>query len=139
MYRSASACFFACQPLTSERSTLARVTVYWRGEGSGEHASWNGKRLRESHCAVDPKKIPYGSKVVFPDATCVVVDRGPDVVKRKAASSIGFLIPKKGACLGKCASTFHDGANFNTRKQAGYQTRSHKKSGIIAEEYCQQR
>ena len=80
---------FACQPLTSERSTLARVTVYWRGEGSGEHASWNGKRLRESHCAVDPKKIPYGSKVVFPDATCVAVDSGPDVVKRKAARSCG--------------------------------------------------
>jgi hypothetical protein len=51
---------FACQPLTSERSTLARVTVYWHGEGSGgEPASWNGERLRESHCAVDPKKIRF--------------------------------------------------------------------------------
>ena len=60
----------ACQPLTSQRSTLARVTVYWRSEGSGEHASSNGVRLREAHCAVGPKKIPYGSKVVFPDATC---------------------------------------------------------------------
>jgi len=79
----------ACQSLTSERSTLARVTVYWRGDGSGDHASSNGVRLREAHCAVDPKRIPYGSKVVFPDATCVAVDSGSDVVNRKAARSSG--------------------------------------------------
>ena len=79
----------ACQSLTSERSTLARVTVYWRGDGSGDHASSNGARLREAHCAVDPKRIPYGSKVVFPDATCVAVDSGSDVVNRKAARSSG--------------------------------------------------
>ena len=76
---------FACQAFSAEHSVLARVTIYWRGEGSGEHASWNGARLREGHCAVDPKKIPYGSKVVFPDATCVAVDSGPGVVNRNAA------------------------------------------------------
>jgi 3D (Asp-Asp-Asp) domain-containing protein len=75
----------ACQPFTSGRSTLARVTVYWRSESSGEHASSNGARLREAYCAVDPKKIPYGSKVIFRDATCLAVDTGPDVVNRKAA------------------------------------------------------
>ena len=78
---------FACQPFTSEHSTLARVTVYWRGDGSGDHASSNGVRLCESHCAVDPKKIPYGTKVAFPDATCLAVDTGSDVVNRKAARS----------------------------------------------------
>jgi len=57
---------FACQQLTSEHSTLARVTVYWRGEGSGgEHASSNGGRLRESHCAVDPKKFIMVAKLSF--------------------------------------------------------------------------
>ncbi len=80
---------FACQALAGEHSALARITVYWHGEGSGEHASWNGARLRNGHCAVDPKKIPYGSKVVFPDAACVAVDCGPDVVNRKAARSCG--------------------------------------------------
>ena len=80
---------FGCQSLTSQHSTLARVTVYWRGEGSGELASSNGRQLREAHCAVDPKKIPYGSKVVFPDATCIAVDSGPDVINRKAARSSG--------------------------------------------------
>jgi 3D (Asp-Asp-Asp) domain-containing protein len=80
---------FACQAFAAEHSALARVTVYWHGEGSGEHASWNGAPLRDEHCAVDPKKIPYGSRVVFRDATCVAVDSGPDVVNRKAARSRG--------------------------------------------------
>jgi 3D (Asp-Asp-Asp) domain-containing protein len=91
---------FGCQPFTGERSTLARVTVYWRGEGSGgDHASWNGERLREPHCAVDPKKIPYGSKVVLPDATCVAVDTGPAVVNRKAARSCGGNAAERNAIV----------------------------------------
>ena len=81
--------FLACQAFAGEHSAFARVTVYWHGEGSGEHASWNGTRLRDGHCAVDPHKIPYGSKVVFRDAACVAVDTGPDVVNRKAACSCG--------------------------------------------------
>ena len=80
---------FACQAFAAEQSALARVTVYWRGEGSGEDASWNGTQLRDGHCAVDPHKIPYGSNVIFRDATCVAVDTGPDVVNRKAARSCG--------------------------------------------------
>jgi hypothetical protein len=80
---------FACQLFPNERTALARVTVYWPGEGSGKSAAWNGARLRESHCAVDPKKIPYGSKITFGDAECMAVDTGPDVVRRKAARSLG--------------------------------------------------
>jgi 3D (Asp-Asp-Asp) domain-containing protein len=72
-----------------EQPLLARVTVYWRSEGSGESASSNGVRLREGHCAVDPKKIPFGSRVVFDDACCVAVDSGPAVVSRKAARLSG--------------------------------------------------
>ena len=80
---------FACQSFPSDRTALARVTVYWPGEGSGRAAAWNGARLRESDCAVDPKKIPYGSKVTFGDGECMATDTGPDVVKRKAARSLG--------------------------------------------------
>ena len=76
---------FACQVFAGEHSALAGVTVYWPGEGSGANAAWNGARLREGHCAVNPKKIPYGSKVVFHDAECLAVDTGPAVVNRKAA------------------------------------------------------
>jgi 3D (Asp-Asp-Asp) domain-containing protein len=77
------------QIFADEHSTLARVTVYWKERASGANAAWNGVKLREGHCAVDPRKIPYGSKVVFQDAECVAVDTGPDVVNRKAARVSG--------------------------------------------------
>jgi 3D (Asp-Asp-Asp) domain-containing protein len=70
-----------------EEPMLARVTSYWAGEGP-KYAS-TGRRLRAGHCAVDPKRIPYGSKVVFPDQTCTAVDTGPAVVSRKAARLCG--------------------------------------------------
>jgi hypothetical protein len=90
----------AGQLVANEQSTLARVTVYWHGEGSGEHAAWNGTQLREEHCAVDPKRIPYGSKVVFPDAEeCVAVDSGPDVINRKAARSLGRKAAERNAIV----------------------------------------
>jgi 3D (Asp-Asp-Asp) domain-containing protein len=89
----------ACQLLTAGHSTLARVTVYWRGNGSGEHARWTGERLHEEHCAVDPKKIPYGSKVVFGDATCVAADSGPDVINRKAARLAGRTVAERNALV----------------------------------------
>src|SRR5438094_7015791 len=88
-----------CQPFAGEHSVLVRISVYWHGEGSGEHASWNGTRLRDGHCAVDPRKIPYGSKVVFPDAACVAVDSGPDVVNRKAARSCGRNAAERNAIV----------------------------------------
>ncbi len=78
-----------------EQSLFARVTVYWaNGDGGSdrwtrEHKSATGTRLRAGHCAVDPRRIPYGSKVVFPDGACVAVDTGPDVINRKAARKTG--------------------------------------------------
>src|SRR5436305_13965167 len=90
---------FACQVFADEHSAFARITVYWHREGSVEHASWNGARLRTGHCAVDPKKIPYASKVVFPDAACVAVDSGPDVVNRKAARSCGRNAAERNAIV----------------------------------------
>ena len=70
-----------------EESVLARVTSYWAGEGP-KYAS-TGRRLRAGHCAVDPKRIPYGGKVVFPDRACTAVDTGPAVISRKAARLCG--------------------------------------------------
>ena len=70
-----------------EQSVLARVTSYWASEGS--RIASTGRRLRSGHCAVDPKRIPYGSKVVFPDAVCTAVDTGTAVVSRKAARLCG--------------------------------------------------
>lgn len=82
-----------------EQSILVRITGYWRGEGSGERAAWNGARLRAGHCAVDPKKIPYGSKVVFPDMECLAVDTGPAVVSRKSARYCGRNTVQKNALV----------------------------------------
>src|SRR5215470_4547346 len=90
---------FTHQPFASDRTALARVTVYWPGEGSGKSASWNGASLRENHCAVDPKKIPYGSRISFGDAECMAVDTGPDVVKRKAARLCGRTATERSAIV----------------------------------------
>ena len=87
------------QSVARERAALARVTVYWPSEGSGRAAAWNSARLREGHCAVDPTKIPYGSKVVFSDATCMATDTGPDVVNRKAARSCGKTAAERNAIV----------------------------------------
>ena len=91
--------FVACHGFASEHSALARVTVYWNSKRSGANAAWNGARLREGHYAVDPKKIAYGSKVVFEDAECVAVDSGPDVVNRKAARSCGRNAAERNAIV----------------------------------------
>lgn len=93
------ASIFACQLFGSDSTALARVTVYWPGEGSGKSAAWNGARLRENHCAVDPKRIPYGSRVFFGDDECTAVDSGPDVVKRKAARSLGRTAAERNAIV----------------------------------------
>lgn len=94
------ALLLACESFGAEHSVLARVTVYWHREvRSGDYAAWNGTPLREGHCAVDPKKIPYGSKVVFPDAECVAVDSGPAVVNRKAAWLCGRKAVERNAIV----------------------------------------
>ncbi len=84
--------------LAREESLLARITVYWPGEGQLRACS-NGARLRSGHCAVDPKRIPYGSRVLFPDAACVAVDSGPAVVSRKAARVAGRTASQRNAIV----------------------------------------
>src|SRR5256885_10239534 len=85
---------FAAPVFATESSLLARITVYWPGEGQVRACS-NGARLRAGHCAVDPKRIPYGSHVLFPDTTCLAVDSGPAVVSRSAARSRARTLPHR--------------------------------------------
>jgi 3D (Asp-Asp-Asp) domain-containing protein len=103
---------FVADPSMSarEQSLLARVTVYWPFGGESQHASCNGARLQNGHCAVDPKKIPYGSKVVFPDTTCVAVDSGPAVISRLAARKCGKTAEQREALV--------IDRYFETKKQA---------------------
>jgi hypothetical protein len=93
------ALLLAAPAVAREESFLARVTVYWRGGSSGERAFWNGARLRPGHCAVDPKKIPFGSKIVFDDGIFTAVDTGPDVVNRRAARLSGRTPRQRGAVV----------------------------------------
>ena len=90
---------FVSPVFAGEHSAFARVTVYWKSEGSGANAAWNGTRLHDGHCAVDPKKIPYGSHVLFHDADCLAVDTGPHVVNRKAARAIGRNAAERNAIV----------------------------------------
>jgi hypothetical protein len=83
---------------------LARVTVYWPGEG-GDHytkrcLSSSGVRLRDGHCAVDPEIIPYGSVVKIPGmGKYVAVDTGAAVVARRAARAAGRTPDERNALV----------------------------------------
>ena len=77
-------------------SLLARITVYWARGGRGadrytrEYKSATGLHLKQGHCAVDPRKIPYGSRVILPDGSALAaVDTGSAVQNRKAARRSG--------------------------------------------------
>ncbi len=99
-----------------EQSVLARVTVYWAKGGSGsdrytrQHKTATGVRLKSGHCAVDPRRIPYGSQVIFPDGRFLAVDTGTAVINRKAARLAGRTKAEKSAPV---IDRF-----FETKKQA---------------------
>ena len=92
-------------PAPREQSLLARVTVYWASGGRGsdrytqKHKCATGVRLRVGHCAVDPRRIPYGSKVVFPDGVLTAVDTGMAVRNRKAARRSGRTVAQRNAIV----------------------------------------
>src|SRR5260370_15185480 len=89
---------FAAPIFAREESLLARITVYWPGEAQVRACS-NGARLCAGHCAVDPKRIPFGSHVLFPDAACIAVDNGRAGLSRKAAPATGHTISPRNAIL----------------------------------------
>ena len=73
-------------------AVLARITVYWASGGAGSdsdtrnHRCATGARLRNGHCAVDPRRIPFGSRILLPTGeTLAAVDTGTAVRNRKAA------------------------------------------------------
>jgi 3D (Asp-Asp-Asp) domain-containing protein len=88
-----------------EQSILARVTVYWASGGGGSdrwtrrHICSTGARLRAGHCAVDPRRIPYGSRVTLPDGPLLAVDTGSAVVSRKAARRSGRTAQERSALV----------------------------------------
>lgn len=110
--------------IAREQTMLARVTVYWAKGGIGfdrhtrQHKTSTGTRLRPGHCAVDPRRIPYGSHVAFPDGRrCVAVDTGTAVKNRKAARLLGRSARERSALV---IDHF-----FETKEQACAWERSH--------------
>jgi 3D (Asp-Asp-Asp) domain-containing protein len=88
-----------------EQTMLARGTVYWASGGGGsdhwsrKHICATGARLRAGHCAVDPRRIPYGSRVTLPDGPLLAVDTGSAVVSRKAARRSGRTASERSALV----------------------------------------
>ena len=84
-------------------SRLARVTVYWPDDGdfyTRNRKSSTGIRLRDGHCAVDPKVIPYGSVVNVPGiGNLIAVDTGGAVISRRAARLAGRTREQRGAIV----------------------------------------
>ena len=84
-------------------SRLARVTVYWPEEGdfyTRSRKSSTGTRLRDGHCAVDPKVIPYGSVVNVPGVgRLIAVDTGGAVISRRAARLTGRTREQRSAIV----------------------------------------
>ncbi len=71
----------------------ARVTYYWSGNGGqvGSQTSTGKKAICGKTVAVDPKIIPYGSKVIIPQMgiTATAIDTGSAVKARTASKKIG--------------------------------------------------
>jgi 3D (Asp-Asp-Asp) domain-containing protein len=107
----------AGETFAGEKSLLARVTVYWHSKGPQQRACFNGVRLRGGHCAVDPRRIAYGSKVLFADKVCLAIDTGPDVISRRAARLVGRTVSERNAVV---IDRF-----FDTREQALAWARTH--------------
>src|SRR2546421_9696106 len=88
-----------------EQSLLARVTVYWASGGRGSdrwtrrHICSTGARLQAGHCAVDPRRIPYGSRVTLPDTTLVAVDTGSAGGSRQTARRAGRTAVERSALV----------------------------------------
>jgi 3D (Asp-Asp-Asp) domain-containing protein len=106
VFISLTAVLFLAQPVFArEQSVLARITVYWASGGKGSdpwtrrHVCSTGARLQSGHCAVDPRRIPYGSKVILPDGTLVAVDTGSAVRSRKAARALGRNAAERNAIV----------------------------------------
>lgn len=117
-------CLLAPVGFAKEDSQLARVTVYWASGGSGSdsntrnHRCATGTRLRAGHCAVDPKHIPYGSRVLLPNGeSLAAVDTGGAVRNRKAARLGGRTSSEKHALV---VDRF-----FETKRQALAWANSH--------------
>ena len=88
-------------PLCTKKEVLVRVTFYYPNEDKSGFKGSTGVRLRPwVHCAVDPKKIPYGRYISIPGiGTVRSVDTGSAVKSMKAAKQWGKTVPVIDVCV----------------------------------------
>ena len=74
----------------SAKEHLARVTYYW----GDKHTSTGAKPTSGVTAAVDPKVIPYGSKISIPEMKKLFIaqDTGPAVVSKKASRGKNIVV-----------------------------------------------
>jgi 3D (Asp-Asp-Asp) domain-containing protein len=96
-------CLFLSFSSLPAKEYIARVTYYWTG-----HQTSTGAKPKSGHTiAVDPKIIPYGSKVHIPtlNKTYYALDTGPDVVKKKASKGKNIVVDIY--CASKAEAQMH--------------------------------
>ena len=77
-----------------KRQIMARITAYWPGEDkwtSRGQTSTGAPLVHKTTAAIDPKIIPYGSRIHIPDLNMnlVAADTGSAVKKRTASRKRG--------------------------------------------------
>lgn len=84
------AALFLFTPIVGAKEYTARVTYYW----TGSKTSTGAKPQAGKTIAVDPKVIPYGSKVIIPQMgrTYVAQDTGSAIVSKKASKGKTIVV-----------------------------------------------
>ena len=77
-----------------KRQIMARITAYWPGEDkwtSRGQTSTGAPLVHKTTAAIDPRLIPYGSRIHIPDLNMnlVAADTGSAVKKRTASRKRG--------------------------------------------------
>lgn len=82
---------FLFAPIVSAKEYLARVTYYWTHHDT---TSTGAKPRAGRTIAVDPKIIPYGSRVAIyqMDKNYVAENTGPAVVSKKASNGKTIVV-----------------------------------------------
>jgi 3D (Asp-Asp-Asp) domain-containing protein len=82
---------FLFAPIVGAKEYTARVTYYWTHHNT---TSTGIKPQAGKTIAVDPKIIPYGSKVIIPQMgkTYIAQNTGPAVVSKKASKGKNIVV-----------------------------------------------